>query len=94
MTNKGRRQLGGEFSPQKMLCWCREFKKTAKDGAALEEEWNALVDKYEQKYPKEGQEFRTLLSGALPKDWEKSLPVSVKTTSGLIAWQFHSTHHS
>ncbi|CAM6083235.1 unnamed protein product [Calypogeia fissa] len=51
-----------------------EFKKTAKDGAELEEEWNALIKEYKGKYPKEGKEFRDLLTGTLPKDWEKVLP--------------------
>lgn len=44
-------------------------------GAKLEAEWKALVDKYAQQYPKEHAELTRRISGALPKDWEKKLPL-------------------
>jgi transketolase len=31
---------------------------------------------YIKKYPEEGAEFKTLISGELPAGWEKALPVS------------------
>src|SRR5258705_1652611 len=39
-----------------------------------EAEWNTLIEKYEQEYSELGQQFRSLLKGELPADWETHLP--------------------
>eukprot|EP00959_Pyramimonas_sp_CCMP1952_P188061 3932372-Pyramimonas_sp.AAC.1 len=44
-------------------------------GAKWEAEWNAVVDSYCSKYPEEGKAFKAQISGELPADWEKCLPV-------------------
>ena len=45
-----------------------ELQKQAKYGERLEEEWNSMLEKYKQKYPREGEEFMTLLQGGLSSD--------------------------
>lgn len=52
----------------------QELQKQAKYGERLEEEWNSMLEKYKQKYPREGKEFTTFLQGGLPSDWESALP--------------------
>lgn len=51
-----------------------EFTNHAKHGVAKEEEWNKALEVYSTKYPEEAREFKLLISGNLPQDWEKSLP--------------------
>src|SRR5207248_5864816 len=43
-------------------------------GARVEEEWNALVKKYEEKSPDASQKWRLTMSGDLPDGWESHLP--------------------
>ncbi|KAF7789568.1 hypothetical protein EIP86_000514 [Pleurotus ostreatoroseus] len=43
-------------------------------GAKLEQEWNALLAAYGQKYPQEHAELTRRIAGKLPDGWEKSLP--------------------
>ena len=59
----------------------RQFTNQAKHGVAKEEEWNKALEDYLRKYPDEAREFKQLLSGELPQDWEKALPVSAMTNS-------------
>merc|ERR1712054_740601 len=44
-------------------------------GAAIEAEWEATSAKYTEMYPEEAAEFKQLISGELPEDWESALPV-------------------
>ena len=37
-------------------------------------ELNSILEKYKQKYPREGYEFMTFIQGGLPSDWESVLP--------------------
>lgn len=46
-----------------------------KRGAALEQQWNALLAAYGQKYPKEHAELVRRIEGRLPEGWEQTLPV-------------------
>jgi transketolase len=46
----------------------------AERGAKAHAEWDALVAKYQQEYPKEAAELTRRLAGKLPEGWEKSLP--------------------
>src|SRR5437016_3669905 len=50
------------------------FREAIERGARLEEEWNALVEKYEEKHTDSGREWRTTMSGDLPEGWETHLP--------------------
>lgn len=51
------------------------YHEAATRGAKLEASWNDLLASYGQKYPKEYAELTRRISGKLPTDWEKSLPV-------------------
>ncbi|KAI9697777.1 MAG: Transketolase [Candelina mexicana] len=50
------------------------YGKHASEGAAAEQEWNKLFEKYGQEYGKEAADLKRRLSGALPDGWQKSLP--------------------
>ncbi len=52
----------------------KHFRKAVDRGAQREAEWNALVEKYEQQYPEPGRQWRSLMTGELPADWETHLP--------------------
>lgn len=51
------------------------YAEFGKRGAALESEWNALLASYGKKYPKEHAELTRRISGKLPENWEKTLPI-------------------
>jgi hypothetical protein len=53
----------------------REFAEQAADGQAAENEWNQLLVEYQKKYKDEASEFKLLLSGLVPDNWEEILPV-------------------
>jgi transketolase len=50
------------------------FRQARERGAEWEEEWNALVGKYEQEHEELGRAWRTTMSGELPEGWEERLP--------------------
>jgi transketolase len=50
------------------------FREAMKRGARLEEEWNALVARYEQEHEESGAAWRTTMSNRLPDGWEEHLP--------------------
>jgi transketolase len=56
----------------------------AAEGAAKEQEWNQLFQKYQQEYSSEGADLARRLSGKLPEGWEKSLP-TYKSTDSAVA---------
>ncbi|KAL4934149.1 transketolase tktA [Aspergillus undulatus] len=51
------------------------YHKHADEGAAQEQEWNQLFQKYSSEYPNEHADLTRRLAGKLPEGWEKSLPV-------------------
>jgi transketolase len=53
----------------------REFAEQGADGQAAENEWNQLLVEYQKKYKDEASEFKLLLDGSVPKNWEEILPV-------------------
>jgi transketolase len=58
--------------PEKVL----EFYRVAgARGAALEKEWNGLLDNYKKQYPDLAAEYDAMLRGKLPDGWEKKIPV-------------------
>ena len=65
------------------------FGKAAARGKAAEAEWKATLASYVQKYPAEGAELQSLLSGKLPAGWEKALPSFTPEDKGL-ATRLHS----
>jgi len=50
------------------------YHKHAAEGAAAEEEWNKLLEKYGKEYPSEAADFKRRLSKELPEGWQKHLP--------------------
>ncbi|KAK2764442.1 Transketolase [Arachnomyces sp. PD_36] len=50
------------------------YGKHASEGAAKEQEWNNLFQKYASEFPTEHADLARRLSGKLPEGWEKALP--------------------
>ncbi|HEY2972998.1 MAG TPA: transketolase [Pyrinomonadaceae bacterium] len=52
----------------------KHFREAVDRGARQEAEWNALVDKYQQEHPELGGQWRSMMKGELPENWETHLP--------------------
>ncbi|HYG81173.1 MAG TPA: transketolase, partial [Pyrinomonadaceae bacterium] len=50
------------------------YREVVERGARQEDEWNALVERYEQSHADLGRAWRTTMSGELPEGWEEKLP--------------------
>ena len=59
------------FVPDEALT---HFRELVDRGAREEQQWNALVERYEQKHPELGRSWRGLMKGELPENWEQHLP--------------------
>ncbi|KAL5598911.1 hypothetical protein BROUX41_003768 [Berkeleyomyces rouxiae] len=66
------------FNPEQSFSVPQEvydyYAKHAAEGAAAEQEWNALLSKYAEAYPAEHADLIRRQTGDLPVGWEKSLP--------------------
>lgn len=51
------------------------YHKRGAEGAAKEQEWTQMVEKYTQSHKAEAADLKRRLTGDLPEGWEKSLPV-------------------
>ncbi|KAF3931910.1 Transketolase [Dactylellina cionopaga] len=60
------------------------YKETADKGAKAEEEWNALLAKYKEKYPEDASELVRRFEKRLPDGWQTNLPV-YKSEDGAVA---------
>ncbi|KAH3010293.1 hypothetical protein KXW60_000718 [Aspergillus fumigatus] len=60
------------------------YHKHAAEGAAKEQAWNQLLEKYATEYKAEHADLVRRLSGKLPEGWEKSLP-TYKPTDAAVA---------
>lgn len=60
------------------------YHKRSAEGAAKEQEWNALLAKYASEYPAEHADLQRRLKGDLPEGWEKHLP-TYKPTDPAVA---------
>ncbi|PLB43483.1 transketolase 1 [Aspergillus steynii IBT 23096] len=60
------------------------YHKHAAEGAAKEQEWTQLFQKYAAEHKAEGADLSRRLSGKLPEGWEKSLPV-YKSSDAAVA---------
>lgn len=60
------------------------YRKHSAEGAAKEQEWNQLLQKYASEYQAEHKDLARRLSGLLPEGWEKSLP-TYKPSDAAIA---------
>ena len=59
------------YVPDEVLA---HYRKALDRGAELENEWNKLVEHFEEKHQELGALWRKTISGELPADWEKHLP--------------------
>ncbi|KAF8980070.1 Transketolase [Entomortierella lignicola] len=50
------------------------YHASAAKGTKLNEDWDALFEKYQSTYPKEGAELKRRLDNKLPEGWAKALP--------------------
>ncbi|RAL64089.1 hypothetical protein DID88_003277 [Monilinia fructigena] len=57
--------------PQEVYDICHQ---RASHGAALEQEWNQLLENYSKHYSSEAADLKRRLTGELPEGWEKNLP--------------------
>ena len=66
------------FDPEKSFVVPQEvydlYHKHAAEGAAKEQEWNQLFEKYGQKFESEHKDLKRRLTGLLPEGWQKTLP--------------------
>jgi transketolase len=88
-----KRQLGWPedqqfYIPEEALA---HFRQAIERGQKQEDEWHALVKKYEEKHPEDGQLLRQMLGGELPEGWEDHLPkfedakaVATRVSSGEV----------
>ncbi|TVY49759.1 putative transketolase [Lachnellula occidentalis] len=51
------------------------YHKHGAEGAAKEQEWTQLLEKYSQSHKAEAADLKRRLSGQLPEGWERNLPV-------------------
>jgi transketolase len=59
------------YVPEEALA---HFREAIDRGERLENEWNALVEKYVETHPEESKVWRTTMSDELPEGWEDHLP--------------------
>ncbi|MBC7795110.1 MAG: transketolase [Clostridia bacterium] len=60
------------FVPDEAL---KNFRSAIDKGAKLEADWNQGLKKLEQARPDLATQWKALMAGELPKDWDKNLPV-------------------
>jgi len=67
------------------------FREAIERGENQENEWRALVEKYDEKHAEDGQLLRQMLGGELPDGWEDHLPkfedaksVATRVSSGEV----------
>ncbi|GKU01658.1 transketolase [Fusarium langsethiae] len=67
------------------------YGKRSSEGAAREQEWNQLLAKYKEQYPKEHADLVRRLTGELPEGWEKSLPVYTPSDPAIASRKLSET---
>lgn len=76
------------FDPEKSFVVPQEvydaYGKHASEGAAAEQEWNKLFEKYQNEHKELGADLKRRLTGKLPEGWQEKLPV-YKPTDKAIA---------
>lgn len=59
------------YIPEEVLA---HFRSALRRGEQLENEWRDRVRRYEQVHPELGEQWREMINGELPDDWERHLP--------------------
>jgi transketolase len=67
------------------------YGKHSSEGAAHEEEWNKLLSKYSEQFPKEHADLTRRIKGELPEGWQKSLPVYTPSDSAVASRKLSET---
>ncbi|PHH83920.1 hypothetical protein CDD83_2795 [Cordyceps sp. RAO-2017] len=67
------------------------YGKHSSEGAAAEKQWNELLSKYAQQFPKEHAELQRRLKGELPQGWEKSLPTYTPSDAAVATRKLSET---
>ena len=77
------------FDPEKMFVVPDDvydlYHKHASEGAAAEEEWNKLLEKYCGEHKEEGAELKRRLAKKLPEGWQTKLPVYKPSDSAVAS---------
>ncbi|KAF1989929.1 transketolase [Aulographum hederae CBS 113979] len=77
------------FDPEKTFVVPQEvtdmYHKHASEGAAAEEEWNKLFEKYCSEHKELGTDLKRRISGELPDGWQEKLPVYKPTDSAVAS---------
>jgi transketolase len=60
------------------------YRQAIPRGTALETEWNGLFGRYSEKYSDLSHQFKNMMDGVFPKNWESGLP-SFSPTEGSIS---------
>ncbi len=50
------------------------YRAAGRKGAALEKEWNSLLESYKNEYPDLAAEYESMRQNKLPEGWEKKIP--------------------
>ncbi|WP_080146362.1 transketolase [Marinilactibacillus piezotolerans] len=61
------------FVPEAVAARFKEY--MVEKGSKAEEEWNNLLDSYKSAHAESAEKFELALSGELPEDWDRNLPV-------------------
>jgi transketolase len=59
------------------------FRAAVSDGAQREADWKQRFNAYREKFPELAREFEEVMSGALPADWQSSLPTFAADPKGI-----------
>ncbi|GAB7350352.1 hypothetical protein MBLNU459_g0981t1 [Dothideomycetes sp. NU459] len=82
-----KKQFG--FDPEKSFVVPQEvydaYHKHASEGAAAEQEWNKLFEKYGEEHKDLHADLKRRLTGALPEGWQNKLPTYKPTDSAIAS---------
>ncbi|MHA2603170.1 MAG: transketolase [Candidatus Thorarchaeota archaeon SMTZ1-83] len=59
------------------------FREAITNGEELENAWHVRMENYRKEHPDLAEEFERRLSGRLPKDWDKNLPIYEADETGV-----------
>jgi len=80
-----KQNLGWDFPPFTVPAEVRtHYRQAIPRGAALETQWNGLFGRYSEKYPDLSQQFKNMMDGVFPKNWDSGLP-SFSSSEGAIS---------
>ena len=83
-----REEIGWEYPPFEVPEHVYEAWNNEKDGQAVEDDWNAMLDDYSKNYSKEYLEIERIFSNSLPEELDKIF-------EGLIEnFSKDETHHA